>query len=244
MTAKIEIVERLGETAVLLPTLIGDALAANDRIKLRLSLLQDAKRNAQTPGRSVQPFDGSSLTDLPADAVTGARLLGPERLSMHGASALLAGLGRDLSVMAAPFRTGGDNDTLVQRAQSVANGLPSGRDDQIALRDIDALASADRDGQDSFHLLVMDLHKALNRLAVETAVETLDGAHVHGLEADDRAAVKAFMCVISLVIRNCSASLVPGSSQKLISRSYTILARASAAILLRRSTSSSPVIFR
>jgi hypothetical protein len=38
------------------------------------------------------------------------------------------------------------------------------------------------------------------------------------------AAAKAFICVISRVVRNCSASLVPASSQKLISRSYTIFA--------------------
>jgi hypothetical protein len=41
VTSKAAIVERLGEKAVLLPSLIGEALAANDRIKLRLSLLQE-----------------------------------------------------------------------------------------------------------------------------------------------------------------------------------------------------------
>ena len=40
-----------------------------------------------------------------------------------------------------------------------------------------------------------------------------------GLPRLSSAAVKAFMCVISRVIRNCSASFVPGSSQKLIRRS-------------------------
>jgi hypothetical protein len=39
----------------------------------------------------------------------------------------------------------------------------------------------------------MDLHKALNRLAADTALETLDGARVHHLDARDRARVKAFM---------------------------------------------------
>ena len=33
VTSKAAIVERLGEKAVLLPSLVGDALAANDRIK-------------------------------------------------------------------------------------------------------------------------------------------------------------------------------------------------------------------
>ena len=39
----------------------------------------------------------------------------------------------------------------------------------------------------------MDLHKALNRLAADTALETLDGARVHHLDERDRAQVKAFM---------------------------------------------------
>ena len=49
-----------------------------------------------------------------------------------------------------------------------------------------------RDG-DSLHRLVMDLHKALNRLAASHADEILAGAHVSGLLPDDRPAVEAFM---------------------------------------------------
>jgi len=47
--------------------------------------------------------------------------------------------------------------------------------------------------EDSLHLLVMDAHKALNRVAGETAVEVIDGAHVHHLEPEDRDRVAAFM---------------------------------------------------
>jgi uncharacterized protein Yka (UPF0111/DUF47 family) len=46
---------------------------------------------------------------------------------------------------------------------------------------------------DSLHRLVMDLHKALNRLAESCAEETLAGAHVFGLHSADRAAVESFM---------------------------------------------------
>ena len=42
MVAKVEIVERLGERAVLLPALIEAGLAANDRLKIRLTMLQEA----------------------------------------------------------------------------------------------------------------------------------------------------------------------------------------------------------
>ena len=51
MVAKVEIVEQLGEGAVLLPGLIEAGLAANDRLKIRLTLLQEASAQAATPGR-------------------------------------------------------------------------------------------------------------------------------------------------------------------------------------------------
>ena len=44
-------------------------------------------------------------------------------------------------------------------------------------------------------------------------------AEKRGFSRLSRAAANAFICVISRVIRNCKASLVPTSSQKLISRS-------------------------
>ncbi len=52
------IIERLGKTEVLLPALIGEGLAANDRVKVRLSVLQAAARHARAPETAT--FD---LTD-------------------------------------------------------------------------------------------------------------------------------------------------------------------------------------
>ena len=51
MVAKVEIVERLGESAVLLPSLIEEGLAANDRLKIRLTMLQEAAAQASEPNR-------------------------------------------------------------------------------------------------------------------------------------------------------------------------------------------------
>jgi hypothetical protein len=50
-----------------------------------------------------------------------------------------------------------------------------------------------QEGSDSLHRLVMDLHKMLNDLLAECAEEVVAGAHVFGLEADDRSAVESFM---------------------------------------------------
>ncbi len=46
---KSEIIERLGKTEILLPALIGEGLQANDRVNVRLSVLQAAARHARAP---------------------------------------------------------------------------------------------------------------------------------------------------------------------------------------------------
>ncbi len=46
---KSEIIERLGQADILLPSLIAEGLSANDRVKVRLSVLQSAGRHARDP---------------------------------------------------------------------------------------------------------------------------------------------------------------------------------------------------
>ena len=46
---KSEIIEQLGQVDLLLPSLIAEGLAANDRVKVRLSILQAAARRARDP---------------------------------------------------------------------------------------------------------------------------------------------------------------------------------------------------
>ena len=200
MTPKTDILERLGEKAILLPSLIGTALAANDRIKLRLSLLQEASLQAQSPSREHRGFvaelRAAGLQDQALeDLVSGARLVGAERLFVPGVASLLGGMQEDLAEMLAPLQAA-DTETargLAARAETLKASMPSADGDQLDLRAIDALASVSRGSRDSVHLLVMDVHKALNRLAADTAVETLDGARVHSLNERDRRAVSAFM---------------------------------------------------
>ena len=50
-----------------------------------------------------------------------------------------------------------------------------------------------REKGDSFHLLVMDIHKALNKLQLHISQELVDGASVYGVTKDDKKMVKAFM---------------------------------------------------
>lgn len=55
------------------------------------------------------------------------------------------------------------------------------------------LTHGQRSDGDSLHLLVMDLHKAINQLAAELASEVIDGAHVWQIEDADRPLIQAFM---------------------------------------------------
>ena len=200
MVAKAEIIERLGERAVLLPALIEDALAANDRLKVRLSLLQQAAAEAAEPGRAA-PTMARELADVGLSAATfavmisGARALDAGAFVAPGAAELSAGMADDLARMLAPLAVADAKraEPLEVRAKAQLAALPAFADDHVANVDVARLGSARRDDGDTLHLLVMDLHKEINRVAAEAAVEEIDGARVHGLNDADRARVKAFM---------------------------------------------------
>ncbi|HWE72755.1 MAG TPA: hypothetical protein VG328_06310 [Stellaceae bacterium] len=197
MTSKSQIVERLGEKAVLLPSLLGEALAANDRIKLRLSGLQEAlaqARQPRVPNENSVPSIASGDAAL-AELVKHAQMIGTDRLYLPGVNALLTALREDLGTMLAPLEASNPEGSLSfhSRLDSLRAMISNTEGDQLETRIIGELTAANRDERDSVHLLVMDMHKALLRLATESAAETLDGAQVHSLEARDRVAVSAFM---------------------------------------------------
>lgn len=200
MTEKGQIVQELGESSLLLPTLLADALAANDRLKLGLTLLQEAGAHAAEPTRAVNTFAAErravGLGDPQFDAtIAGAQALADDRVHIPGAQCLIEGLGRDLGAMLAPLQAAGSSAfaDLDQRRSQLLAGLPTAEGDELAPRDIQAMASARHDGPDSLHLLVMDSHKAINTLAAESALEEIDGAHVHHIDPVDRPRIRAFM---------------------------------------------------
>jgi uncharacterized protein Yka (UPF0111/DUF47 family) len=116
-------------------------------------------------------------------------------LLVPGAKSLIAGIAPDLEAMLAPLKAAGTDDwhALEERLNRLAAHLPEAKNDQLALPDLQIMTSARRDGPDSVHLLVMDAHRAINKLSAETAVDVIDGARVHHVEEADRARIKAFM---------------------------------------------------
>ncbi|MBS0518172.1 MAG: hypothetical protein JSR90_05740 [Proteobacteria bacterium] len=204
MTEKTQIVRLLGEGSLLLPTLLADALAANDRLKLRLTLLQEACAQARHPVHAPPTFtverQAAGLADPQFDAtVSGARVLSGDRFLIPGARDLVAGLSVDLKTMLAPLEAGGAESypALGKRLATLAAALPAAAHDELTQTEIQSMAAARHDGPESVHRLVMDAHKAINALAAESALETIDGARVHHVEPADRPRIQAFMAGVN-----------------------------------------------
>lgn len=205
---KLDAVASLGQDALLQPARLRSALAANDRLKLYLTVLQSAAAYAAAPERPrpdlareiaaagvSQREDALWLRELPAGA-----LLEDGVLRVPELSRLLERLGNDLGTMARPLldddafddETGVALGARVVRWRDWLDALDDGAIDADALT---LLTRGRREDGDSVHITIMDLHKALNRLAGRLAGEQIDGARVWGLAEDenDRARVAAFM---------------------------------------------------
>jgi uncharacterized protein Yka (UPF0111/DUF47 family) len=197
---KSQIIRELGENEILLPSLVAAGLAANDRIKVRMSALQAAARHAREPEQPVEELaaecHGAGLAPAAlADLIRGAHLAGDGRIAAPKLAQLISDIAEDATEMIRAVGAGdkSEGDAAVARLAAIRNaGLLEAADD-IAIARIARLTSVTDDGPDSLHRLVMDLHKALNRLAAVCSEETLAGAHVFGLQGEDRPAVESFM---------------------------------------------------
>ena len=199
MTAKAKIVEQLGEVAVLLPELLAAALEANGRAKVRLTLLQEALSHALNPASPPQTLDAERRAaglDLHSDSIVKeARVLADGRFFAPGASQLIEGLHADIDAMMAPILLTDKDEAEVfaKRLAALRSACTRHEDDMLTQSAVAAMTSARPGGHDSEHLLIMDLHKAINRIEAESAVETVEGARVHRLTLLEKQRVEAFM---------------------------------------------------
>jgi len=201
---KQDAVASLGHASLLQPSRVHAAMRANDRLKLYLTVLQAAGAHAAAPDhapidltREIAAADVGSradatwLRELPASAsLQGAALHLPQlpRLAQR--------LSEELSAMARPLLDEVDADpALADRVAHWQTYLGTLAGPELDADALALLTHGRRDNGDSLHLTVMDLHKALNRLASRISGEKIEGAHVWQLAEDgsDRPLVAAFM---------------------------------------------------
>ncbi|HZO79312.1 MAG TPA: DUF47 family protein [Solirubrobacteraceae bacterium] len=188
----------LGEEHLLVPEAVASALAANDRVKYLLTLLQSARSAADGTGGVPSLRDerlACGVADPRLDRVVSEsarerdgwyRVPGAQRLSERAVEEVRTMIVA-LEGAGVPAAT-----ELGRRAGGVAATLTV-MGDLIAADDVTRL-TAGRDGAaDSLHLVVMDAHRELNALEARIATESIDGARVHDLATEDRAIVRAFM---------------------------------------------------
>jgi hypothetical protein len=198
---KDQVIAKLGEGALLLPSLISEALVANDRLKYHLSLLQAAQAHAVAPETAVMNLrrerEAAGIEDGSLDGVVAAsRVTTPGVLFVPGASRVASNIVGDLAVMVAPFeRVGGHEEVAAAyRSRIDAQGqlLRDWTDDTVTVDAVGRVTTIAH-GEDTVHQLVMDLHRDLTRLQASLAPESIDGARVYGIAEADRPLVSAFM---------------------------------------------------
>jgi uncharacterized protein Yka (UPF0111/DUF47 family) len=197
---KAQIIKELGQADILLPSLVAEGLAANDRIKVRLSALQAAQAHARQPDRPTTELDVESRAAGIAPAaivslIRGAHLIGENRLSAPSLAKLMKEIEGDIETMIRAVSAGdaSEGERANARLSSIrATGLLNASS-EIEIERIARLTGVGQEGGDSLHRLVMELHKALNKLAVDCSEEVLAGAHVFGLHDEDRTPVESFM---------------------------------------------------
>jgi uncharacterized protein Yka (UPF0111/DUF47 family) len=197
---KAEIVEQLGQADLLLPSLIAEGLAANDRVKARLSVLQAAAHRACEPVSPHVDLAGACRAVGLEEAalqtlVNRAGLVPDERMSAHGLGSLGAAIWDDMAAMLRAVKAGDPAlaDRAAERLAAIQASTTLGASDEIDLPEVARLTGLSETDGDSLHRLIMDLHKTLNRLAASHAQETVAGAQAYALLPDDRSAVEAFM---------------------------------------------------
>jgi uncharacterized protein Yka (UPF0111/DUF47 family) len=204
--AKTQVVDFLGERALVLPSLLAGALVANERAKYVLTLLQMAAGQAENP----QPSPPSLRADREACGIAEPRFDRSIAQAQHdgggiyhipGARRLIALLDEALIAMVAPLEVAGKDDPdaaalharAVKRLERLIETRPSVAEDMLSGETIAALTSGRPKSGDGFHVLVMDLHREINRLQAAVSTTEVAGAKAYGLEDGDVSVLTAFM---------------------------------------------------
>ena len=203
---KAGIIENIGESGVLLPDLILRALAAGDRLKYYLTLLQSAYAHAHAADRPAPDLrvqrEASGVDDPSLDRLIESSVeRDAETVYVPGACAIVRSLFEEAGRMLQPLLLAGNahselhgrTDIYQRRLDDLRAHAPVCTDDLVTKRSIGTLTRLTENGHDTLHQLVIDLQWELNRLQASVTMETIDGARVYGVQDDERRLVRAFM---------------------------------------------------
>ena len=203
---KVAIIEKIGESGVLLPELITRGLAAHDRLKYYLTLLQTAYTYALAPGKPVPSLrtqrEASGLEDTTLDRVIeGSVDRGGGTVYMPGCCQTVATVFEESRRMLQPLLVAGTARSDLQgRAEIYKRRLddlfahaPVCADDLMTKSTIRVLTKLSENGHDTMHQLAIDLHWELNRVQTSVTMETIDGARVYSVLDRERALIRTFM---------------------------------------------------
>jgi len=198
---KSRIVETLGERSLLVPHYLEEALAANARVKYLFALLQAAQAHAENPQRPPADLrserQAAEIGDTALDGVVvGSQRIEPGLYAVPQSARIHADLFTSLADMIRPLAVMSGEDgasTFEDRLSALATKLPAPESDRVSADYVTGVTAVRPEQGDTLHSLVMDLHKALNRLQTEIAVGNIDGAAVYGLGEGDESMVAAFM---------------------------------------------------
>lgn len=202
MSGKTRILESLSEQALLLPALVNRALTANDRVKYRMTLLQAAQAHAERPDIAASNLReerlAAGIEDETFDAVAAEAVkVGKGLYQIPEAANIVRDAFADVSEMLTPFVAAG-HGTARQFSQRLEAFAEKGAPDRVLSADlIHTLTSADRAVGDSLHILVMDMHRALNALQADLAGEVIGGCRAYAIHPSDRQHIAAFMAGVN-----------------------------------------------
>jgi uncharacterized protein Yka (UPF0111/DUF47 family) len=199
---KSEIIRELGEEQLLLPKLISEALSANDAAKYFLALIQAARDHADHPDEGFSDLsserEACGIGEKEFDMVVqSSRKLQDGTYEIPNVGRLADEVVLMTDRMIAPLRVArGDrlqeSDLYETRKTKLLQGFKAEDGAKVSVSFVETATSVNRD-KDSFHLLVMDLHRSINDLQSKTYQEVLDGANVYGIDQADAVLVRAFM---------------------------------------------------
>jgi len=203
---KVAIIEKIGESGVLLPELITRGLAAHDRLKYYLTLLQTAYTYALAPGKPVPSLrtqrEASGLEDTTLDRVIeGSVDRGGGTVYMPGCCQTVATVFEESRRMLQPLLVagtarsdlGGRAEIYKRRLDDLFAHAPVCADDLMTKSTIRVLTKLSENGHDTMHQLAIDLHWELNRVQTSVTMETIDGARVYSVLDRERALIRTFM---------------------------------------------------